>query len=66
MSRIVLAIRQLRRGNFKFPWLLLTNALYGITHIYCLQCGRRKGLSTHSRCYTCQLANLMHALEEEL
>ena len=56
--------RAVRRGNWRFAWLLTENTLYGITHVTCRQCGKRKGFNTWSRCAKCQLSNLMKALED--
>jgi hypothetical protein len=57
-------LRSVRTGRWRFAWRLLSSTAYGLTHTRCFQCHRRKGLSQHSRCYTCQMDNLRRALED--
>jgi hypothetical protein len=51
--------------TLRYRWLRFRSLVYGLTHTRCRQCGKRKGLSAHSRCYGCQWDNLMQFLKED-
>lgn len=65
MFRLRAFVRALKRANFRFAWFILENALYGLLHSRCRQCGKRKGHNSHARCWACQWNNIVRACQEE-
>jgi len=62
LNAIALCNRQLLKGNWRAWRFLLKRWASGVTRVHCRQCDKYKGLSLHTNCYICQLANIKKAL----